>query len=216
MSLSCLSDAKTSTRWKKLIVCWPPAHGPQTCWNQKVGDWDSQNIILLPHHQQIRRMSISWSCTFMSNVTIKNPSLKAIEFGSFEHWPLIFLARPWNKHCTFLHHNPVDWFCRTLGKWIQVGHSIYLYLHPSVSIYINTHSLPLNNMGLNCVDSLNMDSFSLNAYYSTTQSAAGWIWGYRRQTVKLYLNFSLWYWFKLYLNNPACSRLNCISVSHLL
>ena len=64
--LSCFEHTGTPTRWEKLTVCCPEVCRRQTCWNQKVGDADAH----LPHHQPIRRMSISWSrplCT----ITIK-------------------------------------------------------------------------------------------------------------------------------------------------
>ena len=66
ISLSYFADTETSTRWEKLTVCCPQAHRPQTCWNQKVGDADSQ----LPRHQPIRRMSTSWWCPLWT-ITIK-------------------------------------------------------------------------------------------------------------------------------------------------
>ncbi|KAM9104968.1 pyroglutamyl-peptidase 1 isoform 4-T4 [Megaptera novaeangliae] len=42
-------------RWKRVTVCCPQARRPQASWNQKVEDVDSR----LPHHQPIRRMSMS-------------------------------------------------------------------------------------------------------------------------------------------------------------
>ena len=56
-SLSCFADTETPTRWNKLTICYPKADSPQTDWNQKVDDADSQ----LLHHQQIKRMSMSQS-----------------------------------------------------------------------------------------------------------------------------------------------------------
>ena len=39
-------------------------------------------------------------------------------------------------------------------------------------------SWPLNNMGLNCVSPLIYALFSINPYYTTTQSVVGWICEY--------------------------------------
>ena len=52
--LRCFAGTETPTNWKKLTKV-PTAHRPQTGWNQKVNDADSQ----LPHHQPVRRMSLS-------------------------------------------------------------------------------------------------------------------------------------------------------------
>ena len=41
----------------EVTLCYPWACWPQTGWNQKADDADSH----LPHHQPIRRMSMSWS-----------------------------------------------------------------------------------------------------------------------------------------------------------
>ena len=59
ISLSCFAVTQTPTKWKNLTVSCPQAHEPQTNWNQKVDNVDSW----WPHHQPIRRMSMSWSCT---------------------------------------------------------------------------------------------------------------------------------------------------------
>ena len=56
ISLTCFADTEIPTRWKKLTVCCPQAHRPQTDWKQKADGADSQ----LPHHQPIRRVSTSW------------------------------------------------------------------------------------------------------------------------------------------------------------
>ena len=56
-SLSCFADNEVPTRWKKLAVCCPQACKPQTGWNQKIDDADSN----LSHHQPVRGMSMSWS-----------------------------------------------------------------------------------------------------------------------------------------------------------
>ena len=132
MSLGCFGDTETPTRWKKLTSCWPQACWPQarwsqTSWNQKVDDVDSQNTTRLPHHQPIKIMSTSWSCTCNPSPhrVIKHVSLKAIrEFGSFEHELPILLSWPCNQHYTFLHHNPgsVDWVYCT-GDQTQVWFS---------------------------------------------------------------------------------------------
>ena len=52
--LNCSADSETLTRGKKVTVCCPQAHRPQTSWNQNV-DGDS----LLPYHQPVRRISMS-------------------------------------------------------------------------------------------------------------------------------------------------------------
>ena len=62
-------DTETPSRWEKLrltMVCCPQACRPQTSWNLKVDVADSY----LPHHQPIRRMSMSWSCP-LGTITIK-------------------------------------------------------------------------------------------------------------------------------------------------
>ena len=43
------------TKWKKLTICSPQAHSPQTGWNWKADVAESQ----LPHLQRIERMSIN-------------------------------------------------------------------------------------------------------------------------------------------------------------
>ena len=102
------------------VNCWPPVCRLQTGWNQKV-DVDSQNTTWLPHHQPIRRMSTGWSGTGPPSSSFFlswNPSLKFIrEFWSFEQELPILPAWPYNKHCTFLHHNlaSIDWLCCESG-----------------------------------------------------------------------------------------------------
>ena len=64
-SFELFSDIETPTRLEKLTLCWPQALRPQTGWNQ-VDLADSP----LPHHQPVRRMSMSWSCPLWS-ITIK-------------------------------------------------------------------------------------------------------------------------------------------------
>ena len=51
----------------KLIAYWPQAGRLQIVWNQKADDADSWNITQLPHHQQIRRMFMSWSQILQSS-----------------------------------------------------------------------------------------------------------------------------------------------------
>ena len=112
--LSSSADPKSPTWWKKLIAWWTPLRRPQGSWNQKVGDWDPQSIPLLPHHQPIRGLCMSWyPVTLSSHTVFKNPTLKAIrEFRSFEHEMPILPVWPSNKHA-FLYDNPVlaAWLC---------------------------------------------------------------------------------------------------------
>ena len=86
VSLSCFADTETPTRWEKLTVCCPQAGRSQTCWNQKVGDAHSH----LPHHQPIRRVSMSWARPLWT-ITIKlltNPSRSGHSFeGISPLWP---------------------------------------------------------------------------------------------------------------------------------
>ena len=77
LSLCCFEDNKTLIRWKKLTVCWPPAHRLQIDRDQEVGDADSWNTTQLPYHQPIRIMSTSWSGTLTSHFAFKNLFLKA-------------------------------------------------------------------------------------------------------------------------------------------
>ena len=107
------------------VNCWPPVCRLQTGWNRKV-DVDSQNTTWLPHHQPIRRMSTGWSGTGPPSSSFFlswNPSLKFIrEFWSFEQELPVLPAWPYNKHCTFLHHNPLSVELNLLckGKRTQV------------------------------------------------------------------------------------------------
>ena len=69
-----------------VTISWAKAGRPQTAWNQKVDDYDSWNITLLPHHQPIRRKS----CTLQPSpqvLPLKTHPWKPIT-GSFEHEPL--------------------------------------------------------------------------------------------------------------------------------
>ena len=60
--LSCFTDAKTTTKWKKLTNWWPWAHRPQTYWSLRI-DINPCDTALLPHHQPIRELFTSWSHT---------------------------------------------------------------------------------------------------------------------------------------------------------
>ena len=51
--LSCFTDAKTTTKWKKLTNWWLWAHSPQTYWSLRI-DVNPSDTALLPHHQPIR------------------------------------------------------------------------------------------------------------------------------------------------------------------
>lgn len=55
-----LQKLKLLPRYKMLTTHWLQAYRPQTGWNQKVDDRDSQNITLSPHHQTIKRISMNW------------------------------------------------------------------------------------------------------------------------------------------------------------
>ena len=49
--LSCFTDAKTATKWKKLTTWWPWALSPQTYWSLRIDNVDPCDPTLLPHHQ---------------------------------------------------------------------------------------------------------------------------------------------------------------------
>ena len=57
--LSCFTDAKPSTKWKKLTTWWPWAHSPQTYWSLRIVN--PCDTTLLPHHHPIRDLCTSWS-----------------------------------------------------------------------------------------------------------------------------------------------------------
>ena len=86
--LSCFTDAKTTTKWKKLINWWQwAAHSPQTYWSLRI-DVNPCDTALLPHHQPIRDLCASWShalgCPSLTPLTFKNALLERFrELGSF-------------------------------------------------------------------------------------------------------------------------------------
>ena len=88
MSLSCCADTKTPTRWKKLAACWPPVHiNPRLAGTKRLMA-EIPETSLFPHHQPIRELGMSWSCTLcLSPLNVfQNPSWKAIEeLMSFAH-----------------------------------------------------------------------------------------------------------------------------------
>ena len=95
-----------------MITCWPQAHRPQTGWNQKVDNEDSWNITLLPHHQPIRLMFMSWSLLGAPykpplNVALKkNLAWKALSHpGLSSITPILLTWCLANWCCTWLHHN---------------------------------------------------------------------------------------------------------------
>ena len=114
---------------------------PQTNLNQKIDDWDSGYITLLPHHQPIRELSMSWSHT-------PRPSplhcLEKLFPQCF--WVLALHSAhlvPGYKCCTFFHHNcvSVDGFAH-LGKKTEVWFSsdLCFYWESSV-VFLNDFSV---------------------------------------------------------------------------
>ena len=98
----------------------------KTGWNQKVDDWYSQNITLLPY--QPTKPKKAWvdlaSYDSLPNTVFKTLCLKAIwVFISFGH-ELLVLCDWWPayKCCNFLYHNTVsiNWLSCASGKWLQV------------------------------------------------------------------------------------------------
>ena len=101
--LSCFTDAKTPTKWKKLTTWWPWACSPQTYWHLRIDTANPCDTTLLTHHQPIR---IVHKLTTYPGM---HPTPKTLPLQIL-CWNPSCLA-PFNKHCTFLHHNPVsvDW-----------------------------------------------------------------------------------------------------------
>ena len=90
--LSCFAGTETPTRWEKLTLCYPWACRPQTGWNQKADDADSR----LPHHQPIRRMSMSWShplWTIIIQVLTTHSRLVHTILGALAHCGTLCLAK---------------------------------------------------------------------------------------------------------------------------
>ena len=87
--LSCFTDARTTTKWKKLTTWRPWAHSPQTYWSLRTDNVNPCDTALLPHHQPIRELCTSWSHTLgcsLPHLAFKNVLLKPIrEFRLSEH-----------------------------------------------------------------------------------------------------------------------------------
>ena len=61
--LSCFSDNKTTTKWKKLATWWSWTHSSQTFWSLRIDNITLCDSTQLPHHQPIRELCTSWSHT---------------------------------------------------------------------------------------------------------------------------------------------------------
>ena len=59
--LSCFTDAKITTKWKKLTTWWVWACSPQTYCCLRIDNVNHCNITQLPHRQPIRELGMSWS-----------------------------------------------------------------------------------------------------------------------------------------------------------
>ena len=59
----------TSTKWKKLSVCYPQAFRPQRGWNQEGNDADSQ----IPHHQPSNQKNVHELITSYSLNSVHPP-----------------------------------------------------------------------------------------------------------------------------------------------
>jgi len=112
--LSCFSDNKSTTKWKKLTTWWSWTHSSQTFWSLKIDNSTLCDTTLLPHHQPNRELCTSWSHTLgHPSITLPlkmscwNPSRSSGVLRT-SYW--IPCLAPYNKYCTYLHHNPVDWF----------------------------------------------------------------------------------------------------------
>lgn len=121
MSLSCCADTKTPTRWKKLAACWPPVHiNPRLAGTKRLMA-EIPETSLFPHHQPIRELGMSWSCTLcLSPLNVfQNPSWKAIEeLMSFAHkLPILLVWCPAvNIVLSFTTAPSVDQLWCTSGK----------------------------------------------------------------------------------------------------
>lgn len=84
-----------NTRWEKLTASCLQAYRPQTGWNQKMGDADSQ----LEQHQPVGRMPTGWSCPLWT-ISIKLLNTRSGLQHTFEGislmWPLCLA-----KQCFF-------------------------------------------------------------------------------------------------------------------
>ena len=116
-------------------------------WTQ-VDDVDSQNTTWLPHHQPIRRVSVSRSGILQPSPLpcLYKPfpkSHRGVQVSCTWAAHSLCLAPHWvpcNKHYTFLHHSPVsiDWLCYPLGQLTRVwfGNKIInIEKHTSLTLY---------------------------------------------------------------------------------
>ena len=74
---------------------WRKAQRPQISWNQKAGDVD----FWLPHHQPIRRLSMSWAHT---------PHNPLLSMWSLPLFPLLSQSKTWGV---------MSWF---FGTWVHL------------------------------------------------------------------------------------------------
>ena len=94
------------SRWEKLTICCPQGYQSHTVPNQQVDDTDSW----LPHHQPIRRVSMSWPCTHKHIPTLSLKTYPWKSLGSSNLLSINYLdslVSACNKCCALLHHNPV-------------------------------------------------------------------------------------------------------------
>ena len=70
---------------------------PQTGWNLKADDWDSWSTTLLPHHQPIRRKSVTLQTSPQILPVKTSPWKSSGSSGDFEHKPPVLLAWLCNK-----------------------------------------------------------------------------------------------------------------------
>ena len=104
-------DAKTPTKWKTLTTWWPWGPSPQTYWSLRI-DVNPCDTTLLSYHQPIIELCMSWlhTCDFPLSPGLYKGLLKT-QWGVKAFWALAVLDSlygPYNKHCTFLHHNPMS------------------------------------------------------------------------------------------------------------
>ena len=128
---------------------------PQTGWNLKADDWDSWSTTLLPHHQPIRRKSVTLQTSPQILPVKTSPWKSSGSSGDFEHKPPVLLAWLCNKpfsapssdvsvcmDSSCLGHmnlRLLSW--RGLGQWKAVDFLFTIALPPS-SLSIKVLSFP--------------------------------------------------------------------------
>ena len=150
---------KLPTKWKMLTTWWPWAHSPQASWSLRTDNVNPCDTTLLPHHQWVRELCMSWSHSL-------RPHLPHLAFKNV--WPntsgssgLLGQKPPVSSYGPAINLSLLQtltfqfvWPHCALGTW-TCANTIKMYLQTSTLSWIKSISAKMDKMecaeGIVCV-----------------------------------------------------------------